>query len=154
MPRTRLPGPGSYRVTRIIAVGLALLGSGCSEGPATPSTTTDATAATTTEVYASTLPVGGVKFYSFSSVTGGTVTATLTEIGGDGVPPTVVVDLGIGVPGGTTCNATSSPVQVTGDAGVTTHVTATQQAGVSCVVVTDVGNLFAPAAFVVTIEHP
>jgi hypothetical protein len=140
------------RGASVAAVVLAHLWSGCSKGPATPSTTT--APATVTEIYASTLPVGGVKFYSFSTLTTGTVTATLNQISGDGVPPTVIVNLGIGVPGGTSCNATSSPVQVTGDAGVTTLVTATQRPGVSCVVVTDVGNLEAPAAFVVTIDHP
>ena len=47
---------------------------------------------------AGTLPVAGSRFYSFSIATAGTVTATLVNIGGKDVPPSVIVNLGIGVP--------------------------------------------------------
>jgi hypothetical protein len=126
----------------------------CSQGPQAPTAVTPTSRGTVTEAFSSTLPVGGAKFYSFSLVAPGSVTATLTDIGGPGVPPTVVVNLGIGTPSGTTCAASLSPVQVSGDAGLTTQVTQSQQSGVSCVIVTDVGNLFAPASFIVTIDHP
>ena len=126
----------------------------CSQGPEAPTAVTATSRGTVTEVFSSTLPVGGAKFYSFSLAAAGSVTATLTDISGTGVPPTVVVNLGIGTPGGTTCVATPSPVQVSGDAGLSTQVTQLQQAGVSCVIVADVGNLFAPASFIVTIDHP
>ena len=107
-----------------------------------------------TEVFTSTLPVSGSRFYSFHIATSGTVTATLTDVEGDGVPPSVVVNMGIGTPAGTTCTASATPVQVTGAAGVPTQVTATEQPGTYCVIVSDVGNLFAPATFTVSLDHP
>ena len=98
--------------------------------------------------------MGGARFYSYSISVYGTVNATLVSIGGDGVPPTVEVNLGIGTPSGTTCSSTPALVQVSGGAGVTTQVTATQQPGVHCVIISDAGNLFSPANFAVTIDHP
>lgn len=139
------------------AIGLAVwvvFGVSCSQGPIAPTTETPPSSGPVTEAYSSTLPVGGSKFYSFSTAASGAVTATLVDIGGAGVPPTVIVNLGIGTPAGTTCSAASSPVQVTGDAGIATQVSGTQPSGVSCVIVTDIGNLFAPASFTVSIEHP
>ena len=107
-----------------------------------------------TEVFTSTLPVSGSRFYSFHIAASGTVTATLTDVEGEGVPPSVVVNMGIGTPAGTTCTASAIPVQVTGAAGVPTQVTATEQPGTYCVIVSDVGNLFAPATFTVSLDHP
>jgi len=120
-----------------------------------PSTTTvGVTAASVTETMAGVLPVGGSRFYSFSIAQAGTVTATLTAISGDSVPGTVVVNMGIGSPSGTTCSGGQTAVQVTGDAGVTSQVTASEQPGLYCVIVADVGNLFSPAQFTVSIQHP
>jgi hypothetical protein len=82
------------------------------------------------------------------------VNATLVSIGGTDVPASVVVNLGIGSPSGTACVGSTSQVQVAGDAGLTTLVTATKDPGLSCVVITDSGNLFAPATFTITIDHP
>jgi hypothetical protein len=133
----------------------ALLGAGCGSGPTASSPTTPTPAApAVTETFAGTLPVGGARFYSFSISVYGTVNATLNSIGGSGIPPTVEVTLGIGTPSGSTCSSTPTPVQVSGDAGVTTQVTATEQPGVYCAIISDAGNLFSPANFTVTIEHP
>lgn len=137
---------------------LVAIAPSCSHGPSAP--TVDTTTASTgtpavTETFSSRLAVGGSRFYSFSQASTGTVTATLIEIAGEGVPSTVVVNLGVGEPGGTTCNATTTAaVQVGGDAGLTNQLSGSQTPGVHCVIVTDVGNLFAAASFTVTIEHP
>jgi hypothetical protein len=150
----RLSSPGRTLSHGLMTVGLATL-SACSQSPTAPSATVPSASITVTEVYASTLPVGGSKFYSFSLAASGTVTATLVSIDGAGVPESVIVNLGIGTPRGTTCvSTTSNSVQVTGDAGLSTQVTSTQQPGVFCVIVSDVGNLFAPASFTVNIDHP
>jgi hypothetical protein len=140
----------------VVTLGLssALLGCGSTSTPTAPSPSTTPAAPAVTETFVGTLPVTGAKFYSFSIAVYGTVNATLVDIGGNGIPPTVEVNLGIGTPSGTTCNATTSPVQVSGDAGVTTVVTAAEQPGVYCVLISDAGNLFAPANFAVTIAHP
>jgi hypothetical protein len=45
-------------------------------------------------------------------------------------------------------------VQVTGTAGVPAQVSSSEQPGVYCVIISDIGNLFAPASFTVTIDHP
>jgi hypothetical protein len=107
-----------------------------------------------TETFAGTLSVGGSAFYSFSTAVTGDVTATLTNIGGDGVPPSVVVNLGIGSLSGFNCSGSSTAVQITGTAQVSALVTSSEPAGVHCVVISDIGNLFAPATFTVTIAHP
>jgi hypothetical protein len=107
-----------------------------------------------TETFSGTLPVGGSAFYSFSTATPGTVTATLTGISGAGVPSSVVVNLGIGTLSAFTCSATSTSVQLSGTAAVPTLVTTSEEPGVYCVIISDIGNLFAPATFTVTIDHP
>ena len=54
------------------------------------------------------------------------------------------MNLGIGVPSGTTCGNTRTNVQITGSAGLNACVTAAEQnAGQFCVIISDVGNLFA-----------
>jgi hypothetical protein len=150
-----LPRGRSIVRAALLLAASALLSTACSNGSTTtPSTTSTATGTVIRERYSSTLPVGGTKFYSFSVATSGTVTATLESISGAGVPPSVVVNLGIGAPFQTSCSANQTAVQVTGGAGLSAVVTGAQQPGVLCVVVADVGNLFAPAAFTVVIDHP
>jgi len=81
----------------------------------------------------------------------GTVNVTLNSVTGTGVPPTVQLGLGIGQPSGTDCSAT-----ITATGGINTaapQATGTFGPGIFCVRVFDVGNLFAPAAFNVTIAH-
>lgn len=133
-----------------------LPGAACSNATTTtsPTTTTTTSSTTVTEVMASTLPVGGSRFYSFAIHTAGTVTATLQDISGTNVAPGTVVNMGIGTPSGTTCSGTQNNVQASGSAGLNTYVTASEQAGQYCVVISDVGNLFAPASFTITIDHP
>jgi len=99
----------------------------------------------------STLPVGGFKFYSFTVEQNGTVNVTLASIGGNFVPSTVTVGLGIGQPSGTDCSATSSSNVST--QATAPQVTGTYSPGVYCVRIADVGNLFAPATFSVLVAH-
>jgi len=134
---------------------VALLGGACGHGTTTTPTTTTATTTTpapvtTTETFSGTLGVGATIFYPFTVTQSGTVTATLVSIGGDRVPSTVQVRLGVGTPDDVGCNATTSSVVSTTAAVVST----TEAPGSYCANVTDVGNLFATAAFTVTIAHP
>jgi hypothetical protein len=94
--------------------------------------------------------VGGSAFYSFNIAVNGTVNVTLTAVGGQGVPATVQLGLGIGTPAGIDCSVTSS---VTAGAAAAPQLTGTFGPGLFCVRVYDVGNLPAPAAFSVTIAH-
>jgi len=97
------------------------------------------------------VPVGGFKFFSFGIPSTGTVNITLTSIGGQFVPATVQVGIGIGTPEGQDCTTTQT---VTAAAGSTAQISTTEQAGVYCARIFDVGNLFAPATFSVQIDHP
>ena len=139
-------------------LGVLVLCGGCSHNSTTEpsltssSTSTTAAAPTVSEAFNGTLPVGGFRFYSFNIAVNGTVNVTLNSVSGTGVPATVQLGLGIGQPAGADCSAT-----VTATAGSTTaapQATGTFGPGVFCVRVFDVGNLFAPAAFSITIAHP
>ena len=138
-------------------VGVLVLCGACSHNstaePSLTSTSTPATVAppTVSEVFTSTLPVGGFKFYTFNIAANGTVNVTLNSVSGTGVPTTVQLGLGIGQPSGTDCATT---VAVTTPSGTSAQATGTFGPGLFCVRVYDVGNLFNPANFRVTIAHP
>ena len=147
------------RATTAAILGLILFGSACSHSststsPSTTSSTTSTTAAapTVSESFTGTLPVGGFKFFSFNIAANGTVNVTLNSVSGTGVPSTVQLGLGIGSPSGIDCSATTNVT-----AGVTAaapQTTGTFGPGLFCVRVYDVGNLFGPANFNITIAHP
>ena len=118
----------------------------------TTSTTTTVAAPTVTESFTGTLTVGGFKFYTFNIAANGTVNVTLNSVTGTGVPATVQVGLGIGQPSGIDCAATAT---ITAGANFAKpQQTGTFGPGTFCVRVFDVGNLFGPAAFSITIAHP
>jgi hypothetical protein len=147
------------RATTAAILGLMLFGSACSHSststaPSATSSTSTTTPATPTvsESFTGTLPVGGFKFFSFNIAVNGTVNVTLNSVSGAGVPSTVQLGLGIGTPSGIDCSATTNVT-----AGVTAaapQTTGTFGPGLFCVRVYDVGNLFAPANFNITIAHP
>ena len=119
----------------------------------TTTTTTTAAAPTVTETFNGTLPVAGFKFYTFNIAVNGTVNVTIAKVSGTGVPATVQLGIGIGQPSGTDCSTTIT--QTAGAATLPTpHASGTFGPGLFCVRVSDVGNLFAPATFAVTIAHP
>jgi hypothetical protein len=73
-------------------------------------------------------------------------------VSGTGVPATVQVGLGIGQPSGADCATT-----ITATAGsqfAAPQATGTFGPGLFCVRIFDVGNLFGPATFAITIAHP
>lgn len=144
-----------HAFTALIATLVLCVGCG-DESPTSPtdtstSSSTPAAAPTVSEEFLSTVPVGGSKFYSFTTSTYGTINLTLTSVGGNFVPSTVMLGLGIGQPSGTDCVTTTS---VNTAAGSTAQVTGTYDAGVYCAKVSDIGNLYAPASFNVTIAYP
>lgn len=119
--------------------------------PTTATTTTTTVPATTSEEFVGTLAVGGSSFYSFTVSQNGTVNLTLTTAGGAGVPATVWLGLGIGTPSGEDCATTTT---VNTPPGATAQVTGTYAPGVYCAKVFDIGNLFGPVRFAVTIAYP
>ncbi len=150
---TRVP-----RRSLVALVAVVLAASACdkTETP-TSATTTPTTAPTTaaapafTEEFAGTVPVSGSTFYSFSVTQYGTVNVTLTRVGGAFVPPTVMLGLAVGMPSAETCATTTSINTASGSA---VQLAGAYAAGVYCVKVSDVGNLFAPANVLVTIAYP
>jgi len=118
----------------------------------TTTTTTTVASPTISEAFNGTLPVGGFRFYSFNIAASGTVNVTLNRVSGTGVPASVQLGLGIGQPSGADCATT---VTATSGSGFTApQLTGTFGPGLFCVRVYDVGNLFAPATFAITIAHP
>jgi hypothetical protein len=135
-----------------LAVAAARCGSD-TDSPTSPSPTTPPTVAspTVSEDFTGTVPVGGSAFYAFSVEQNGTVNVTLTSVSGTGVPGTAWLGLGIGIPSGEDCPATSA---VNTPPGSTAQLTGTYAPGIYCARVADIGNLFAPARFEVVIAHP
>lgn len=143
--------------TRIAFLVAALFASGCGSSSTTTDTTPTQTAAapTSTENWSGTVPVGGSAFYSFNVSTYGTVNFNLLTVSGTNVPATITVGVGIGTPSGTTCSTTATTnVQANSTAGATPQLTSTYNPGLYCVLLSDVGNLAAPAKFTATVAHP
>jgi hypothetical protein len=140
---------------RYLACVCLALTVGCSDDtPTSPTdTTTTPTAAppTVTEQFDGVVPVGGSKFYSFTTSTYGTINVTLLAVGGSFVPSTVMLGVGLGQPSGTDCVTTTL---VNTAAGTTAQVTGNFDPSVYCAKVTDIGNLFAPASFSMSIAYP
>ena len=150
------------RATTATILGLIIFGTACSHSSTTsPSATSSTTTPTTTAVaapsvfepFSGTLPVGGFRFYSFNIAANGTVNVTLNAVSGAFVPSTVQLGLGVGQPSGADCAATTN-VTAAATTAATPQLTGTFGPGVFCVRVFDVGNLFAPANFNITIAHP
>ncbi len=140
---------------RCLASACLVLAVGCSDKtPTSPTeTTTTPTAASpaVTEQFDGVVPVGGAKFYSFTTSTYGTINITLLAVGGSFVPSTVMLGVGLGQPSGTDC-VTSTSINTA--AGATAQVTGNFDPSVYCAKVSDIGNLFAPASFSVSIAYP
>jgi len=154
MRPTTLQAMATMAVLGILGTTFAACSHNSVTEPSLTSTSSSATAAapTVTEQFNGTLPVGGARFYSFNIAVNGTVNVTLNSVSGAGVPSTVQLGLGIGQPAGTDCSATVTATA--GSAAAAPQATGTFGPGLFCVRVFDVGNLFAPAAFAVTIAHP
>jgi hypothetical protein len=138
-------------------VAALLLAPGCSDDGTTPTSPTSTTTTTTiaeasnTELFEDTVGVGGSAFYSFTVQQQGTVNLTLTSVSGVFVPATVMMGIGLGVPGGTDCATTTTTNTASGS---TPQVTGTYDAGIYCAKIWDLGNLYAPARFSLAIAHP
>ncbi len=153
MKRMRATTAGLFTMFGVLLLGASACSHNSTTAPSSTSTgtTTTAAAPTVSESFTGTLPVGGFKFYSFNIAVNGTVNVTLNSVTGSGVPTTVQVGLGIGAPSGIDCAATTTVT-----AGITApapQTTGTFGPGQFCVRVYDVGNLFAPASFNITIAH-
>ena len=130
-----------------LVAGVAL---GCN-GDSTPTGPTVVNVATQT--FTGTLAVGASRFYSFTSTSGGTVSASLASVTSaqDNSVLDAILELGIGFPAGTGCAVTTtknvSPA-------LTTQVLTSAEPGIHCIRVADVGDLRAAVKFAVRFAHP
>jgi hypothetical protein len=132
---------------------LAAAAGACHKSSTTaPSTTSDTTVAapTETDTFDGVLAVGDTQFYKFTVGVYGTVNVEVTSIGGPGVPSTVETQLGIGTLSDTGCTTTITALAKPGVIGVT----ANENPGDYCATIHDVGNLFGPATYEMTVAHP
>jgi hypothetical protein len=136
----------------ICVLALSVASASCDETdpPSTPSTIW--TGAITVESFSGTLPVGATRFYSFVSPHQGVIDLTLLTLIENGATSANTVNIGLGVPSGTTC-AVGVNTLTTGP-GSTRQVSVAIPAGTYCARVQDVGNLTSTATFSVNISHP
>jgi hypothetical protein len=135
------------RSARFILLGLLAFSAACDEGPTAPVRLP--ASPTMTEHYIGTIGVNGAAFYSFTTTTYGTIELTLNSLSPDDGAVTLSMELG--VPRGFGCPTSSA---VTTRPGSTVQLTNVLPAGVSCVLVRDVGTLTGPTSFDVAIAYP
>jgi len=105
---------------------------------------------TVTQNFSRTLAVKGVVSHNFIVLIAGKTAITLTSVG----PPSVAIGLGLGVPSGLNCVLSlGTGSALTTEPGTSPQISGTTLAGTFCVEVFDVGNLTAPAAYSITVNH-
>lgn len=132
-----------------IVASLVVAAAGCSNDNST--TTPSAPApAPGTETFTATMAPRGTAIHEFTASGTGAVSVTLSATN----PPSMVVGLGIGIPGANIggCDLTKTTPAL---AGATAQLTATVEAGVYCAGAFDLGTV-PPSGVVVTISvaHP
>ena len=139
---------------RLLAITVAAaLAVACGDDQSTATSPTTTTPTTTTITYTGTLEVGGSRFYSFTHAAAGSVTAFLASVTtpDSRVPLATPLELGIGVPAGTDCAATTAQVVTPG---LVAQLNVSLAAGVFCLRVADTGQIKSPVAFAVRFTHP
>jgi|SRR5262245_27344288 len=131
-----------------LALLITLATVACDNGSSTPLPTSSS--ALTTETFSGSVAVGSSDFHTFTATQGGTVSVTLNTAG---PPATIYMGLGIGTPSSSTCALLSGATADT-QAGTTSQLSGTLDAGTYCVEVFDVGNETIPVNYSVTVAHP
>jgi len=136
----------------LLFAALAAFCVGCGDDDAATAPT-DTEQVFTSVTYTGTLEVGAARFYSFTNNASGSVTAFLASVTSvDSKQPVAVpLEIGIGIPAGTGCAATTTQLVTPG---LVTQLSASLAAGVYCVRVADAGEIKAPITFAVRFVHP
>lgn len=136
-----------------IAMCASLAVSGCSKNSPTSPTSTAASTVTgpTSFLFSGTLQPHATRFYSYSLLTGGTVSAMLASIEVNGVPASNALEIGLGIPAGTGC-----AVSVSQNSGplLIPQLRQNFDAGTYCVRISDVDGLPAAMNFTIRVVHP
>ena len=133
--------------TRLLLITIICAGAaGCDdETPTSP----NPPPANVTETFTGTIAQNGAQTHQFSTVSSGTVTATLRTLAPDNA---LVVGFGLGNWNGSACQIVLANDAATGGAILTGTVSA---AGNLCLRLHDVGNISStPAAYTVEVVHP
>jgi hypothetical protein len=139
------------RLAQVALLTAAIASASCwDQNPTQPSPNAD-NVPVMTESFNGTLPLGGSKFYSFSTTVQGTVSANLIGLKEDGADSSAQLSVSLGVPVGVACSVEVGQI-VTPGAG--TVLSTTLPGGVYCVQILDPGNLVSPGIFSITIAHP
>jgi len=139
-------------VPALMLIGVAAISVACQDDQnAAAPTPTAANVPVIVETFVGTIAVGGSRFYSFSLTREGPVSLTLVTLRESGAASTVVMNLGLGFPSGTTCAA--SAAATTAD-GATPQLTEVRTPGVYCARLADLGFLTSAADFVINIARP
>jgi hypothetical protein len=137
------------KVSLLIVVALALAAAACGNDT-TATTPSVAALAAGTDTFIGVMAPGGTALHQFSASATGTVNVTLTATD----PPTMLVGLGIGIPGNNlgTCDLTKT---VQARPGSTAQLTATVETGTYCAGAFDVGGVGSRGVLVtITVAHP
>jgi hypothetical protein len=130
---------------RLIPFALALGLSACGS-PATTSTSPTTTSGLTTDTFSGTVAVNGTDSKNFTVTVTGVVSVTLTAA-------PVSMGLAVGIPGASGCVPLAG-ASTTATAGSLAQLAGEVTPGTFCVLVSDVGNQTAPAAYSLTVQHP
>ena len=132
------------RLLLVVLIGGAA--AGCDDEPPTSPNTPSAPV---TETFTGTIAQNGAQTHQFSTVSSGTVTATLKTLAPDNA---LAVGFSLGNWNGTACQIVLANDAATGGAVLTGTVSA---AGSLCLRLHDVGNITnTPAAYTVEVVHP
>jgi hypothetical protein len=133
----------------IVILALAVcIACGGDEGSPTGPTTVDVR----TFVFQGTLPVGGMKFYSFTVSTAGTIQAMLASLtNGNAAVAGARVEFSVGIPAGTGCRPLTT---ATVGAALVPQLVTNLGTGIYCVSITDTGSLRTDTGFAIRVLHP
>ena len=86
----------------VATLALAFVTTACGDDTPTSPSSSSTTTSTSTVTFAGTLSVGGARFYSFTNLESGSVTALLASVAGADtrLPLAVPLEMGIGIPAG------------------------------------------------------
>jgi hypothetical protein len=136
---------------RTCLVAATLATAACAEGSVGAPSPSVGNQPVTVDVFSGTLPLLASRFFSFTATQSGTASIVLLALKENGVDSTATVSIGLGVPRATECFA-GTPVTV--GVGTAPQVAIGVEPLVYCAVITDVGNLKAPAEFSINIIRP
>lgn len=136
---------------RVLCLCVAVACAGCGDDALLTLPTSETTVQT--RLFSGVLAQKGTRFYSYTVVNGGAVSAMLASLSPAGslIPATNRLNLGFGIPAGTGC-ALSEVINVA--PALVAQLTQTASPGTHCVSVTDVDGLPTPMNFSVRLVLP